>query len=164
MQLTQEQIEFLDKVVWGGRNNWTLNSDGKVDVNNWVIMSNMGLTEIPVKFGRISIQFNCAYNNLTTLKNCPDYVGKRFNCSNNNLTTLDDLPEFIGEIITIYNNPLKDYFKNIKESNFIYWGEFQWVEVLKEYPFLINITKNYVSKKNFIRLIEEYPKTKLYLR
>jgi len=73
MELTKEQIDFLDKVC-DGREYWGLNPNGEVDVDGAVDMSGMQLTEIPVKFGRVNGNFHCYYNNLTTLKNCPDYM------------------------------------------------------------------------------------------
>jgi hypothetical protein len=204
MRIKKEQLEFLDTVVYTG--DWTLNSEGKVDVDGIVIVIAMNLITIPVKFGKVSGSFDCAQNNLTSLEGCPDWVGGSFNCSNNHLTSLegcpdyvgvgfhcsdnhltslefapsevgggfycsnnhltslDGCPDYVGGSFNCHNNPLKNYFKNIKEEDFKHWDKLDWVDVIKEYPFLINITKNYVSKKNFIRLIEEYPKTKLYLR
>jgi len=141
MQLTKEQIEFLDKVVKGGT--WTLNSEGKVDVRGIISMNEMGLTEIPVKFGKVSGYFSCMNNNLTSLEGCPDELGVYFYCVGNNL---------------------KNYFKNIKEEDFKLWGNLNWWDIIEEYPFLINIVKNYVSKERFMNLIKKYPKTKLYLK
>ena len=74
MQLTKEQIEFLNKVCDGS---WKLNSNGEVDVYGNVNMRNMNLIEIPVKFGSVWGNFDCYYNynNLTSLKNAPKSVG-----------------------------------------------------------------------------------------
>jgi hypothetical protein len=94
MELTKEQIEFLDRVC----GEWKLNSDGEVDVDGDVNMYDMNLKEIPVKFGRVEGDFNCYYNYLTTLKNCPDFVVGNFWCG---------------------DNILKEYFKNINEEDAI---------------------------------------------
>jgi len=165
MELSQEQIEFLDKVVYG---DWTLTSEGKVDVDGWVNMSGMGmpLTNIPVKFGRVSRWFDCSHNNLTSLDGCPDYVEGAFNCSRNNLTSLEFVPLYVGVGFYCYNNNLTNYFKNIKEEDFKHWDKlgWRWWNMIEEYPFLINIAKNYVDKEDFIELIKKYPKTKLYLK
>jgi hypothetical protein len=165
MNLTKEQIEFLDKVVWGGRNNWTLNSKGEVDVEGSVDMSDMYLTEIPVKFGEVKGNFFCNRNKLTTLKNCPRIVNA-LNISDNNLTTLDYLPEKIVRFgLFIWGNPLKDYFNYVRvNGGFYHWDKIIWSSVIKEYPFLIKIAKNYVDKDEFIGFVKDYPKTKLYLR
>jgi hypothetical protein len=164
MELTKEQIEFLDRVVSGGRMNWTLNSDGKVDVDGWVFINNGDLTEIPIKFGKVSKSFYCSNNNLTSLEGAPSEVGGYFNCFNNLLTSLEFTPSYVGGWFDCHNNPLKDYFKNIKEEEFKHWGNLNWRWVIKEYPFLINICKKYITKNYFIELVEKYPKTKLYLR
>jgi hypothetical protein len=204
MQLTKEQIEFLDKAVKG---TWVVNSEGKVDVDGWVDMSGMELIKIPVKFGKITGHFNCFNNSLTSLEFAPSYVGGDFICYNNNLTSLEFAPskvggyfdcsinlltslEFapskVGGYFDCHNNHLtslefapskvggdfycyqnhltSNYFKNIKEEDFKHWDKLGWRWVIEEYPFLINIAKNYVNKEDFIGLIKEYPKTKLYLR
>ena len=135
--LTQEQIDFLDKIC--GRM-WSLNENGEVDVDVWVDIPSMNLTEIPIKFGKVSGWFNCSHNNLTTLKNYPTFVGGWFDCSFNNLT---------------------NYFKSIKEEDFPYWKNLGLI--LDEYPFLINIVKKYLSKDILIMWLNEYPQTKLYL-
>jgi len=144
MEITNKQIDFLDKVC--DVNSWFLNRDGTVNVDVSVNMSNMNLNEIPVKFGRVYGHFNCSNNNLTTLKNIPNYLGYSLKFSGNNLT---------------------DYFKNIKEEDFTLWENLNWEEVLQEYPFLINITKNYKTSETLpsIRyLISRYSQTKLYLK
>jgi len=147
MQLTEEQIKFLDKVCYVNRlrvrgYKWKLNSDGKVDVDGSVIITNLNLTEIPVKFGRVEGWFRCANNNLTTLKNCPDYVSEEFCCSGNNLT---------------------NYFKSIKEDEFPLWKSLNLGDILEEYPFLVNIMNKYFDKDDLKIYINEYPLTKLYL-
>jgi len=147
MKLTDEQIEFLDKVCFGRHHKWKLNSDGEVDVDGDVIITSLSwryireINEIPVKFGTVKGYFNCSGNNLTTLKNCPTSVGE-FYCYNNNLT---------------------DYFKSIKEDEFPLWSKLHWGEILKEYPFLINIVKKYKIVDALKIYLHHYPLTKLYL-
>jgi len=185
MQLTKEQKYFLDRVVKVGT--WTLNSEGKVDVDGNVIMIDMNLVKIPIKFGKVSESFDCSHNHLTSLEGCsdevggsfncynnhltslegcPDWVGRDFSCSKNHLTSLKNAPDYVGGKFLCYNNSLKNYFKNIKEEDFKLWGNlnWRWWNMMGEYPFLINIAKNYVDKEDFIELIEHFPKTKLYLR
>ena len=142
MQLTNEQIEFLDMVCFG---EWKLNSKGKVDVKGSVNMRDMNLTEIPVKFGRVEGYFACSSNKLISLKNSPNsIIGKfEFHCSNNNLT---------------------DYFKNIKEEDFPHWNKVHWWVILKEYPFLINIAKKYLNRDILKGYLFQNPQTKLYLK
>ena len=147
-ELTEEQIEFLNIVVYNNKK-WTLNSEGKVDVDCSVYMNDVeGIkrTEIPVKFGVVNGYFYCNHNNLTTLKNLPDcLVGgyHTINCKNNNLS---------------------NYFKNIKEEDFPQWKWLYWFDVLQEYPFLINIGKKYLSINDLKYILNKYPQTKLYYR
>jgi hypothetical protein len=145
MKLTKEQIRFLDRDCgFGSRDNkWKLNSDGKVDVDGAVYIRSKNLTEIPVKFGRVKGEFSCSYNNLTTLKNCPDFISGSFYCSNNNL---------IG------------YFKNIKEDDFPLWDRFFWRDAIREYPFLINIAKKYFHRDALKEYLILFPLTKIYYR
>ncbi len=179
MELTIEQIEFLNRVVVGFgddgwrngrrlfRSSWKLNNYGRVDTHKSVDMSNMKLTEIPVKFGRVEGYFNCSDNQLTTLKNCPTYVGSDFVCNDNDLTSLKTPYLKFGYSFSKFyfnGNPrLNDYFKSIKRKDFKYWGRIEWVYVLKEYPFLINIGKRYLNERNLKYLLERYPHLKLYL-
>ncbi len=85
---------FLSKVCKGKRDweklptgEWVVNVKGSVD------MEDMDLTEIPIKFGKVSGHFDCHGNKLTTLKNCPISVGGDFfDCSHNKLTSLEFAP------------------------------------------------------------------------
>jgi hypothetical protein len=168
MELTEEQIRFLDEVC-NGRKHWKLNSNGEVDVNSSVVMNSMGLTEIPVKFGVVKGVFYCYDNKLTTLKNCPNVIKGYFQCGWNDLTSIDFTPtSFSGKesFIGISNNNLTDYFKNLKEEDFKYWDKLDWewsAGILKEYPFLINIGKKYLSKRKLRLILNGYPLLKLYL-
>jgi len=185
MKLTEEQIKFLDDVC---RGNWKLNSKGKVDVKGSVNMNSMDLTEIPVKFGRVEGWVDCAGNKLTTLKNCPDYVREDINFSNNKLTTLEYCPDYIGEDMnfsnnnittleyfpktingelhcTMDNNPLHNYFKSIKEEDFLHWEYLDWSYCFINYPYLINILKKYMYGKGYLNMVlENYPLTKIYYK
>ena len=159
MELSKEQIEFLDRVVEG---TWVINSNGEVDVDGDVFMDYRNLTEIPIKFGRVNGYFSCSENQLTTLKNSPTSVGEDFWCSYNNLTSLEGCPISVDDDFYFYDNPLTNYFKNIKEEDFAHWDKLDWDWTLEEYPFLINIAKKYV--KNLKWWVDNYPQTKIYLK
>jgi hypothetical protein len=147
-KLTKEQIDFLDEVCYTQgvpipSRIWILNENGEVDVYGNVSIPNRFIRdEIPVKFGRVTGWFDCTHNNLTTLKNIPNFIGGSFYCLFNNLT---------------------DYFKNIKEEDFLYWGKLSWEDALNEYPFLINISKKYVNRYSLEYYLKEFPQTKIYL-
>ena len=79
-----------------GIENWTLNSEGLVDVDGSVDLEDMNLIRLPLRFGRVSVSFGCCYNKLTTLEGAPQWVGGNFDCSNNYLTTLEGGPNLVG--------------------------------------------------------------------
>ena len=71
--------------------NYTINDDLSIDVDGNVDIgytptkkSIYILDEIPIKFNKVRGYFDCSNNNLSSLKNCPTYVGKNFSCDENN--------------------------------------------------------------------------------
>lgn len=68
--------------------NYHINEKGMVDVAGSVNLRDMGLTDIPVAFGRVEGSFNCAQNQLTSLMNSPLHVGGDFICDQNLLPNL----------------------------------------------------------------------------
>ena len=65
-----------------GIRNYTINSQGEIDVEGYVNLFNKDIKELPYKFGRVGGWFDLSFNNnLTSLKNCPNYVGGYFSCS-----------------------------------------------------------------------------------
>lgn len=77
---------------------WTINEDGLVDVlsDKIVLLNNEGLTEIPLKFGKVNGDFNLGHNKLTSLEGCPHTVLGAFSCYNNQLTSLKGGPKSVG--------------------------------------------------------------------
>jgi len=81
--------------------------DGLVNVDGYVKLWNRGLTELPLRFGRVSGHFDCGGNKLTTLKGSPLYVGE-FSCGFNKLTNLKYSPLEVGGVYFCdYNKELK---------------------------------------------------------
>ena len=79
--------------------NYTINSQGEIDVNGNVNLNNKNLKELPYKFGRVDGYFDISNNpNLTSLKNCPDkIVGDYFSCSEcTKLDSLEGCPKEVG--------------------------------------------------------------------
>ena len=81
-----------------GIKNYTINSDGTIDVDGDVNLSNyrnrpMGglpcskLKKLPLKFRKVNGFFNCSGNELISLVGSPISVGD-FNCSYNKLNSL----------------------------------------------------------------------------
>ena len=120
--------------------NWTLNPDGTVDVDGDVYLSAQRLSKLPLKFGRVTGNFFCHYNQLTSLEGCPteidgDFwchsnkltslegcpteIGGYFWCSYNQLTSLKGAPEYIeGKLDFMPNNNLPEYIKQIVDLNY----------------------------------------------
>ncbi len=81
--------------------NYTINSDGSIDVNGDVSLSYKGLSELPLKFGIVSGSFYCSNNNLTSLEGSPIELGGSFWCNGNKLTSLEG---YNGEYDKLYCN------------------------------------------------------------
>jgi len=144
MQLTTEQIKFLDKVC-RCRKYWTLNENGEVDVDGSVSMSGLGLTEIPIKFGEVE---------------------GLFSCHDNKLTTLNNLPRDCKGYIYCWGNDLTEYFKNIEVDDLPYeiWERLDFYNLIEEYPFLINIASVLFARSVVELYLNDSPQTKLYLK
>ena len=91
--LTEDQKVWLDKCTTGI---WNLNSStGLVDVDGDFKCSSQGLKELKgVKFGKVSGNFYCYENQLTTLEGAPQTVNG-FYCYGNQLTTLEGAPQTV---------------------------------------------------------------------
>jgi hypothetical protein len=61
-------------------------------------LNKVGLTKLPDILKDITVggYFDCSYNNLTSLENCPKTVGGSFICGFNNLTSLEGSPSSVG--------------------------------------------------------------------
>ena len=78
--------EYIDSICSKyGITNYTINSDGLVDVNGSVSLSHLSLRSLPVRFGSVTGDFHCSYNNLTSLEGGPYQVGGNFHCIGVNL-------------------------------------------------------------------------------
>ncbi len=76
--------------------NYTINSDGSIDVDGNVRLSEKSLGELPLVFNKVNGNFKYTTNKLTSLVGCPKEVGGEFDCSNNKLTSLIGGPIFVG--------------------------------------------------------------------
>ena len=80
-----------------GIKNYTINSQGEIDVNGNVKLNRSNFKEIPYKFGIVKGYFSLGgCQNLTSLKNCPDEVREYFTCNLCwNLKSLEGCPKTI---------------------------------------------------------------------
>jgi hypothetical protein len=90
--------------------NYTVNDDGSIDVDGNVDLSVEILTELPLRFNKVTGYFTCSSNKLTTLKGCPRYVGDYFSCINNRLTNLEFCPDYVGGDFYCTGNNLTDNY------------------------------------------------------
>lgn len=89
------QIErWLDTM---GIRNYKIKDDLYVDVNGNVLLRHKKLDSIPVNFDRVTGHFNCSNNLLTSLKGCPNYVGRSFECTGNMLESLEYCPSIVND-------------------------------------------------------------------
>jgi len=98
----KDRIDFI--CMYYGIENYTIKPDGSIDVDGDVYLSGRRLFSLPLKFKTVSGSFNCASNDLTSLKGSPTEVGENFNCSNNELSSLEGGPTTVGGYFaTSYN-------------------------------------------------------------
>jgi hypothetical protein len=109
---SNESREDIDSICAKyGITNYTINSDGSIDVDGNVDLFGKSLTKLPLKFNHVSGNFNCGDNKLTSLEGCPKSVGVYFTCSYNKLTSLIGGPEKVGgNKYSCYNNQLIDFY------------------------------------------------------
>ena len=117
-----------------GITNYTINSDGTIDVDGDVDLSDKGLTKLPLTFNRVIGDFSCSYNNrLTSLEGSPKHIDGYFSCYSNKLINLDHLPEVSGDIYMV-NNPVywivKDWIKSPK-GRWEKWEYFQDLNIIQ---------------------------------
>ena len=81
-----------------GIEKYTINSKGEIDVNGNVDLLKMEFKELPYKFRIVIGYFDIGNNpNLTSLKNCPNYVTELFGCDQcPQLDSLDGCPKEVG--------------------------------------------------------------------
>ena len=103
-----------------GIENYTVNDDGSIDVNGSVDLYGYQLTELPLVFNKVTGYFSCGYNNLTTLKGSPKWVGGFFGCSNNQLTSLEFSPDYVGGYFWCDYNNLTDNYCDTEISDDFY--------------------------------------------
>ncbi len=101
-----EEFESIDSLCQKyGIENYAV-VDGLVNVDGDVDLRNKSLTEIPIKFGRVSGGFYCNSNKLVSLEGAPKNIGGGFYCSNNKLVSLEGAPQSVGGDFYCYSNKL----------------------------------------------------------
>jgi hypothetical protein len=62
--------------------------------------------KLKIRFGKVGGNFDCSYNELTTLEGAPKNVGGNFYCGHNNMTTLVGAPQEVDGGFNCINNKL----------------------------------------------------------
>jgi hypothetical protein len=99
-----DSIESICKKY--GIENYTINEDGSIDVDDDVRISGFSITKLPLKFGRVTGYFDCRNNQLTSLEGSPKELSRSFYCADNQLTSLEGSPKVVGGSFGCYNNQL----------------------------------------------------------
>ena len=150
--------------------NWTINPDGTVDVDGDVYLGDKDFNELPIKFGKVTGDFTCSENKLTSLLGSPNKVGGDFGCGNNILTTLEGGPKEVGGYFNCSFNLLTS-LKGApdKVPGFSCWNNrlinFKYLPLASDYdlsynPFyeFLRYFNDYNDKKNlglYLRLFED---------
>jgi hypothetical protein len=97
--ITQEEKDRIDALCIKYHihiDKYSINPDGSIDVDDDVSLNYGIITSIPLKFNRVSGDFRCEFNRLSSLEFCPKSVGGDFWCNNNKLTSLIGSPVTVG--------------------------------------------------------------------
>jgi len=140
--LTKKQEEFLNNYTLG---RWKYDpTSGLVDVGGSFDCEHRKLKTLSrVKFGKVSGNFFCRYNKLTSLEGSPQEVGGNFGCYNNDLTSLKGAPQKVGWGFYCYYNNLTSLEGAPREvgGEFVcdafelgkgQWNPEGWLKILKE--------------------------------
>jgi hypothetical protein len=101
---SKEDIDLICKKF--GIKNYTINEDS-VDVDGNVHLHEKRLTKLPLKFGKVSGNFYCSFNELKSLSGAPLSVGGHFSCHGNKLISLEGAPISVGRDFYCDSNQLK---------------------------------------------------------
>jgi len=98
----KDQIDSICKLY--KIENYSINSDGSIDVVGDVNFNNADLIKLPLEFNNVSGDFNCSSSELTSLEGSPDFVGGDYTCSFNCITSLVGGPQTVGGSFYCHGN------------------------------------------------------------
>ena len=160
-----------------GIKNYTINSDGSIDVDGNVYLHSPTLrylsgargrlVKLPLKFNVVYGDFLCFNNQLKTLEGGPKEVGGSFNCSDNELTSLVGAPIRVGdnfycdhnELTTLEGVPkeIVGYFDCSDNQLTNLMGDFKCDHILCRGNNLpIQIYNNYIHIQKILKLQNDY--------
>ena len=119
-----ESFENIDEICKKYNiKNYTINTDGSIDVDGFVDLFVKNLTKLPLKFNKVNGDFICSWNNLESLEGSPVEVNGVFNCRVNKLISFEFAPKIIRGTFDCQFNNIKtfEYFPSfIKEDFYCY--------------------------------------------
>ena len=126
--MTEERIHKLCDLY--NIQDYTINNDMSIDVDNDVIISELELVYIPLKFNKVSGDFNCSNNNLITLKNTPTIIGEDFDCYDNKIRTFKYFPkEIYSGFVGMRFNPINELWQRFYDLEYIdYFNELDIIQ------------------------------------
>ena len=86
-----DEIKKIIKDLWLDFDKVTINKDNSIDYDGNVNIRGRGLDKIPLQFNIVNGDFDCSFNNLTSLKGVPRKCND-FDCHVNQLTSLEYAP------------------------------------------------------------------------
>jgi hypothetical protein len=101
----QTEIERVLKEYFEIGITHTINPDGTVDITGGCELKKK-TDKLPVKFGKVSGNYSCSDNQLTSLIGSPSSVGNSFYCYHNQLISLEGAPQSVDGNFSCGNNQL----------------------------------------------------------
>ncbi len=113
--LSKKQLNLIhDYCLEWDIEEYKINQDGSIDVNQDVDILYAGVTSLPFKFNTIHGNFSFTSSRIENLENMPNVVNGNFDISDNHLTSLEGCPRIIkGDF---------DFANNLVESTYV--GEY----------------------------------------
>ena len=140
-----------------GISNYHISEDFYVSVQGNVNLSEkLKGQKLPIKFDRIDGYFDISNNDLPSLEGCPKLVMKDFNCSYNKLTSLFDCPVEVGDFDCSHNN-LKNLSYGPKEVKGFYDCSFNELTSIKASP--RTVKGHFKCNNNRLTTLEGGPKS-----
>lgn len=144
--------------------NYTINSDGSIDVDGNVGLSHYVLKSIPLNFNIVNGHFYCNDNEIKSLLGSPKTVNGDFHCYSNKITSLIGSPNHVGGTFSIDSNNVKSFDgapKYIGKEFFMYGNQdlistysgnddFEWdcIFIGTFNTGLPNIVKSFIKEKS----------------
>jgi hypothetical protein len=113
--------DLIDKSLLIPNLDGTYDYDGSLNFDSMGLMS---LTEIPIRFRKVSGYFSCQWNNIISLQQSPSTVGGYFSFYHNKLTSLKGAPSTVGGDFNCFINK----FISLQHSPSTVGGDFNFSE------------------------------------